>query len=110
MTTKRGRRPKPPHLHLVDGTFRPGRHGDKAAATKPDTATMGFGKIKMPAHFVGHAAEAWKKYVAPAFWLDASLEPVAIAFCELWQEFCLAPPSFRPAKHSAMRAIWASLA
>lgn len=26
-----GRRPKPPHLHVVDGTFRKDRHGDKPA-------------------------------------------------------------------------------
>jgi hypothetical protein len=47
----------------------------------------------MPAHFVGHAKEAWEKYIKPAFWLDATREPAAIAFCELWQEFRLTAPA-----------------
>jgi hypothetical protein len=53
--------------------------------------------------------EAWKRYIAPAYWLDASREPSAIAFCELWQEMRLAPTAFQAAKHSQLRGYMSDL-
>ena len=52
---------------------------------------------------------AWKKYIEPAGWLDASREPAAIAFCELWQEFRFAPTSFPASKHGQLRAYMSEL-
>jgi hypothetical protein len=63
----------------------------------------------MPSYFKRQARAAWQRYIAPAAWLDASREPAAIAFCELWQEMRLAPASFQAAKHSQLRAYMADL-
>jgi hypothetical protein len=57
----------------------------------------------------GHSLDAWKRYIDPASWLDASREPAAIAFCELWQEFRHGPTSFPAAKHGQLRAYMSEL-
>lgn len=102
----KGRKPKPAHLRLVDGTHRSDRHGD---AGKLGNAAAAFGPLRMPPYFKRQARAAWQRYIAPASWLDASREPAAIAFCELWQELRLAPASFQAAKHSQLRAYMADL-
>ncbi|MEH2477528.1 hypothetical protein V1282_000885 [Nitrobacteraceae bacterium AZCC 2146] len=63
----------------------------------------------MPKHLRGEARVAWKKYITPAHWLDASLEPSAIAFCELWQEMRLAPARFQASRHTQLRGYMADL-
>jgi hypothetical protein len=109
MATK-GAKPKAAHLRIVDGTHRNTRHGDVAEAQDAiEKAAAAFGKLKRPKHLKSHAAEAWKKYIEPAGWLDASREPAAIAFCELWQEFRFAPVSFPAAKHGQLRAYMSEL-
>lgn len=107
---KRGARPKPVHLRLVDGTHRATRHGDRSEAMqKVEEAAAVFGKLTRPKHLRGEALAAWKRYIEPAGWLDASREPAAIAFCELWQEFRFAPTSFPASKHGQMRAYMSEL-
>jgi DNA-binding MarR family transcriptional regulator len=80
---KRGAKPKPAHLRLVDGTRNATKHGteqDLRAAVESSVAS--FGKLVRPLGMKGPALAAWKKYIEPASWLDASREPAAIAFCE----------------------------
>jgi hypothetical protein len=106
----RGAKPKPGHLRLVDGTHRSTRHGDQGAVRKAaGEAAVRFGKLTMPKHLKGDGAAAWKRYIAPASWLDASREPAAIAFCELWQEFRFCPTGFAAAKHGQLRAYMSEL-
>ncbi len=106
----RGAKPKAAHLRLVDGTHRKTRHGDEDAAKEAvEKAASSFGKITKPKHLKSYGLEAWKKYIAPADWLDASREPAAIAFCELWQEFRFAPMRFPAAKHGQLRAYMSEL-
>lgn len=106
----RGAKPKPAHLRVVDGTHRTTRHGDEGKAKEmADTALQTFGKPARPKSFKGEALSAWKKYIEPAGWLDASREPAAIAFCELWQEFRFAPTSFPASKHGQLRAYMSEL-
>lgn len=101
----RGARPKPVALRVVDGTHRSTRHGDEAAAREQvERSVQSFGKLKKPAAVKGDAAKAWRRYVEPATWLDASREPAAIAFCELWAEFQKSPAHFPAAKHGQLRA------
>jgi hypothetical protein len=108
--TTRGKRPKSSHLRLVDGTHRPDRHGDPGATrNRVEQAASSFGGLTRPGHFRRHARDAWERYIVPATWLDASREPAAIAFCELWQELRLAPARFQAAKHSQLRAYMADL-
>ena len=109
MATK-GAKPKAAHLRLVDGTHRNTRHGSAEEVRESvERSAEAFGKLKRPKHLKSHALEAWKKYIEPAAWLDASREPAAIAFCELWQEFRFAPVSFPAAKHGQLRAYMSEL-
>jgi phage terminase small subunit len=107
---KRGAKPKPAHLRLVDGTTNVTRHGsEKDQLEKVEAAVAAFGKLVRPKHLKSHALDAWKRYIEPAAWLDASREAAAIAFCELWQEFRFAPASFPAAKHGQLRAYMSEL-
>jgi hypothetical protein len=106
----RGRKPKAPHLRLIEGTHRPDRHGDRASVIRGvEQAAQAFGHLTRPTFLKQHARRAWDRYIAPAFWLDASREPSAIAFCELWQEMRSAPSAFQAAKHSQLRGYMADL-
>jgi hypothetical protein len=98
-----GAKPKAARLRLVDGTHRNTRHGDIDRVRERAEASK-FPKPVKPKHLTGEAAFAWKRYIAPANWLDASKEPIAIAFCELWKEFRFAPTQFSGSKHGQMRA------
>lgn len=105
-----GARPKPARLRLVDGTHNVTRHGDAADAEKlASAAEQGFGSLKKPAYLKRDAAWAWKRFIEPAAWLDASREGAAIAFCELWQEFRDSPKGFSASKHAQMRAYMGEL-
>ena len=106
----RGPKPKPAHLRVVDGTHRPTRHGDSGKIRAEIEQTVAaFGKLTMPRGLKGEAARAWKRYIAPAGWLDGSREAAAIAFCHLWQEFILNPNGFPSSKHGQMRAYMSEL-
>lgn len=106
----RGRKPNPTHLRLIVGTHRSGRHGSRERAQKAvESAVAAFGPLTRPKGLKGEALAAWKRYIAPAGWLDGSREPAAIAFCELWAEFIREPSAFVAAKHSQMRAYMSDL-
>jgi phage terminase small subunit len=106
----RGAKPKPARLRLVDGTHNVTRHGKADEAEKAvEAADATFGKLVKPSYLKGQAAWAWKRYIEAAGWLDASREPAAIAFCELWQEFRNAPSAFPSSKHGQMRAYMSEL-
>lgn len=107
---QRGAKPKPVKLRLVDGTHRTARHGEAAKAIEQvEAAEAGFGKLSKPSYLKGQAAWAWKRFIEPAAWLDASREAAAIAFCELWQEFRDGPKMFPASKHGQLRAYMAEL-
>lgn len=107
---KRGAKPKPAHLRLVDGTRNVTRHGtEDELRAAVESAEASFGRLIRPKGLKGKALEAWKKYIEPASWLDGSREPAAIAFCELWQEFRNGPTSFPASKHGQMRAYMSEL-
>jgi hypothetical protein len=106
----RGRKPKAPHLRLIEGTHRDDRHGVKAAVCESvAVSAINFGPLCRPPHFKRLARAAWKQYIEPASWLDASREASAIAFCELWQEMRSAPASFPSAKHTQLRGYMSDL-
>lgn len=106
----RGAKPKSAHLRLVDGTHRNTRHGDEGEVKKKvEDAARDFGAMVRPKFIKGPALEAWKRWIEPASWLDASREALAVAFCELWQEFRHGPTSFPAAKHGQMRAYMSEL-
>lgn len=97
---KRGARPKPSQLRVIDGTHRSDRHGDA-----PDCADYGVREALIkPADIPEGASDAWDRWISRAVWLDWSREPAAIAFCHLWSEFIYAPSEFQSARHAQMRA------
>lgn len=107
-----GRRPTPDKLRLVEGGHRATRHGPVSEA-EANLARQGaaFGNAVMPDSFKDkpEAAEAWRRYIAPAWWLDATREVTAIAFCELWAEFRDDPKAFTASKHGQLRAYTSEL-
>lgn len=110
MMATRGAKPKPEHLRLVDGTRNATRHGSETEIRQRiENSTAAFGKPEKPSFLKGQAAWAWKRYIVPASWLDASREGIAIAFCELWEEFRFNPKGFPAAKHGQMRAYLSEL-
>lgn len=107
---KRGAKPKPAHLRLVEGTRNATRHGsEEGLKKKVERSATHFGKLTCPRFLKGEALAAWKKWIAPAFWLDGSKEAAAIAFCELWSEFRFGPSSFPASKHGQLRAYMSEL-
>jgi hypothetical protein len=107
---KRGAKPKPALLRLVDGTRNPTRHGNESDLRKvAESAVQAFGRLVRPKHLKGEALNAWKRYIEPASWLDGSREPAAIAFCELWAEFRFNTTGFPASKHGQMRAYMSEL-
>ncbi|HEV7285615.1 hypothetical protein [Kaistia defluvii] len=106
----RGAKPKGAHLRIVDGTHRTTRHGKAEDARDTiDAAAASFGKPQRPSYLKGQAAWAWKRFIEPAGWLDGSREALAIAFCELWQEFRDIPKAFPASKHGQLRAYMSEL-
>jgi hypothetical protein len=106
----RGAKPKPAHLRLVDGTRNVTRHGSEDALRKKvEESVAAFGVLSRPKFLKGDGLAAWKRYIEPASWLDASREPAAIAFCELWSEFRFNPTGFAAAKHGQLRAYMSEL-
>lgn len=106
----RGAKPKAAHLRLVDGTHRNTRHGKASQVREQvEEAATTFGKLVMPKDLKGEAAKAWKAWIAPAAWLDASRAAAAIAFCELWDQFRYDPRGFPASKHGQLRAYMSEL-
>lgn len=110
----RGPKPKPAHLHLVEGTNRTDRHGpEDELKTQVEQSQNAFGPLVKPESFLiarnKKADEAWERYIVPAWWLDASKEMLAIAYCKLVQEFWSKGPKFNAAKHGQLRAYGAEL-
>ena len=95
---RRGARPKPAALRVVDGTHRNDRHGEP-----PAEVVIGPG-LSRPSFLRGEARKCWDRYIAAAPWLDLTREPAAIAFCELWAEFRASPLDFQSARHAQMRS------
>ena len=106
---RRGAKPKPAHLRLVDGTRNVTRHGSEQDLK--DIAATGdvFGKLVRPPYLKGEARKAWEKWIAPAGWLDSTREAAAIAFCELWDEFRFNTKGFPASKHGQLRAYMSEL-
>jgi hypothetical protein len=106
---RRGAKPKPAYLRLLDGTNNVTRHGPEGKLRETVETAAPFGPLARPKSLKGEALAAWKRYIEPAGWLDGSREPAAIAFCELWQEFRRAPSVFPSSKHGQMRAYMSEL-
>jgi hypothetical protein len=117
----RGPKGKPAVLHLVEGTRHTTRHGsEEELRDKVENSQQAFGKLEKPESFTEKkgkawikfnedAAKAWDRYIVPAWWLDASKEACAIAYCILWADFMRQGSMFPAAKHGQLRSYAAEL-
>ncbi|MGL4513819.1 MAG: P27 family phage terminase small subunit [Lacipirellulaceae bacterium] len=79
-----GRPPKPTSLHLVEGTFRGDRHGERLAEPRPD------GLPEVPAWLEGEALGHWQEVVPTlvATRVAKALDSHALAMmCTWWAEW-----------------------
>jgi phage terminase small subunit len=107
---KPGPKPKQPALRIVSGKHNVTRHGSEGEIRqRAERSRKAFDKIQRPAHLKGHARKIWDDLIAKCWWLDQSRITSATAFCELWNEFRIAPMRFTAAKHGSMRAYMAEL-
>lgn len=109
---RRGAKPTPPALRLIEGRMKPDKvsKSSVARARAPDArARATFGPVQCPKYFGPTERKAWEAYIAPSLWLDRSREPIAIMFCQLWAQYQVDPTSFHIAKHREMRACMAEL-
>jgi hypothetical protein len=101
---KTGRKPQTAGLRLVKDVHRTTRHGDAGQAEEHVAKSAAtFGDLQRPPHLFGQGLQAWRRYIEPAWWLDASREVTAIAFCDLWHEYCSNRKGFAAAKHQQLR-------
>ena len=87
-----GRRPKPAHLHVVQGTHRPDRHGQKNAAS----AGFERGAPDMPDGLSDRAAAAWERIVPQlesAGVLALADSSALQVLCEAWADWMAARDS-----------------
>ena len=76
----RGRPPKPTQLHVVQATFRSGRHAGRDDEIQPD------GAPKKPGFLKGRAARIWKEYAGRCFWLTGADSHTFAVWCVLGAE------------------------
>jgi hypothetical protein len=69
----------------------------------PDIRLRNLGSVVPPDDLQDAARQAWSRYIEPCVWLDASREPLAVAFCRLWQEFTDDPNASSAARHGQLR-------
>ncbi len=116
-----GRKATPAHLRLVNGIRNTTRHGtEDELRQQVEDAQQAFGPLEKPnvfthrtgkawAQFNEDASKAWDRYIAPAWWLDASKESLAIAYCVLWADFLKTGTMFPSTKHGQLRSYAAEL-
>lgn len=77
----RGRKPKPTHMHLVDDTYRPGRH-DEQAENEPQPG----GKLEKPKYLKGRAGRIWDRIAPKLEWLTEIDSDMVALWCGLQAE------------------------
>jgi hypothetical protein len=110
----RGRKRVPDHLRLVTGNMNTTRHGtEDEIRSRVEQGKKKFGPLVKPEIFnlkkYAEASITWDRYIAKAWWLDASREVLAIAYCMLVQELFKKGGNLATAKHSQLRAYASEL-
>lgn len=74
----RGPKRKPTALHVVDGTFKPSRHGDVQANEPQPT-----GALEKPKSLKGRAGRLWDEWAPRLDWLTTVDSPKFAMWCRL---------------------------
>lgn len=101
----RGRKPKPTHLHVIDGTLRGDRH-KRDGEPEPDGRPVKPKKLKGRK---SRASEIWDEIIERADWLSWADGPKAHVFCVLMAEFEKAPLKMPSARITQIRTLGSEL-
>ncbi len=100
----KGRKPTPRAIHVVRGTFRKDRHGERPAATPNDA-------VEKPAYVTGRAGRIWKAR-APGLTSIGVLQKHDVemfsVWCILMAEFEESPSMMNAARIGQLRGLAAS--
>ena len=100
----RGRNPKPSALHVVEGTFRPSRHG-----TTPAVDLAAPGPLVKPKYLKGAAGRVWDEVVPQLTWLTPVDATALAAWCALEAERRADPAGMLAARLTQWRCLMAEL-
>jgi hypothetical protein len=101
----RGPKPKPKHLHVVDGTFNVTRHGPRDAVGDPEND----GPPVKPRYLKGRASKLWDEAVGVFWWLDVGDGYKLGLWCSLQSEFEDAPEKMVASRIGQLRALGSEL-
>jgi len=100
----RGAKPKPTELHVVQGTFRPGRHEEQAQnEPKPD------GQLEKPKYLKGRAGRVWDRIAPKLDWLTEVDSDMLALWCGLQAEHESNLEDMPSSRISQMRTLAAEL-
>lgn len=99
----RGPKPKPTHLHVIDGTLNTTRHAHRA--DEPEL----IGALQKPKYLKGRAVKLWDEVAAACHWLgDADSYKLGM-WCALQAEFEKSPKDMTSARIAQLRALGSEL-
>jgi len=103
---KRGPKAKPPHLHVLQGTYRPDRHGEKPDLDDLPVKKNGIEPVKK----LNKSQQAiWDKLISPATWLTEFDVISAHMFVALTVEFQKSSANFIASRYAQLRALQSEL-
>lgn len=100
----------PHNLHLLHGTFKPSRHGDRKKAQ--DAAAITHRPPSCPSWLQGESRREWRrvcKAMAEYNILCALDRGIMSQYCSLWSQLVDAPERFNAALHGQLRLLQESL-
>ena len=102
-----GRKRKPPQLHLLQGSYRPDRHGPLPESEAEPSATLA--STSRPKYLRGRAAKLWDEVAGLCWWLDAPDVYKCGMWCALQAEFERGSAEMTAARINALRALGSEL-
>lgn len=108
MAAPRGRKPKAPALHLVEGTRNTTKHGSEDKV-RDAAASSELTPLVKPENLLAKIDDIWDQHISPCTWLDAHMEPSAFAWCCLYEEFTDSPRHMVAGRIAQMRALASEL-
>jgi phage terminase small subunit len=100
-----GRKPKPTHMHLVDGTLNATRHANRKDEPKPEGKPVKPKFLKKGTK----AAKLWDEYVKIGYWLTEADSHALALYCGLGAEMERDLKNMTSSRISQFRSIGSSL-
>lgn len=90
---------KPDHLHVVEGTFRPDRHGEPPSMQPADNPPTPMRKLTK------RKQQIWDEQIKEVPWLTTFDSMMCTVFVELYAQFEKAPVGFPTSRVNALARI-----